>query len=222
MDFDKELGRIAKQYEDEGYTVIVEPKADQVPPFAAGLRLDMIAIRGDEAVVVEVKPRRSNLADDPQSARIAEVVNSQPGWRFDLVILEPETSVQRVAEKAKEPSSEQFQALLQRARTAQSVGLRDMAIVYAWAALEAAMRRVRDDAELYGKTTPNELLRTLYSNGFISRPEFERARDAWAIRTQAVHGFVTPDVDPVLIEDVIALAKKIMGIEEIQAAPAAG
>jgi hypothetical protein len=222
MDFDKELRRIAKQYENEGYTVVMYPKGDQVPPFAAQLRLDMIAMRGDESVVVEVKPRRSDLADDPQLARIAERVNNQPGWRFDLVTLEPETPVQRVAEKAEEPSAEQFQGLLERARTAQSVGLRDMAIVYAWAALEAAMRRLQDDAELYGKMTANELLRTLYSNGFISRPEFERARDAWAIRTQAVHGFVTPEVDPVLIEDVIALAKKVMGSEEMQAAPAVG
>ena len=103
-----------------------------------------------------------------------------------------------------------------------SAGLRDMAIVFAWAALEAAMRRLRDDAELYGKTSSNELLRTLYSNGFISRSEFERAKEAWTIRTQAVHGFVTPEVNPSLIEDVIALAKKVMGSEEMQAAPAAG
>src|SRR4051812_40195746 len=70
MDFDKELGRIAKQYENEGYTVTVHPKGDQVPPFAAGLQLDIIAMRGEEAVVVEVKPRRSALADDPQSTQI--------------------------------------------------------------------------------------------------------------------------------------------------------
>ena len=222
MDINKELERIAQQYRDEGYVVTLRPKGDQLPPLAANLDLDMIAIRGEEKVVVEVKERRSALADDPAVKRVADIVSRQPGWRFDLVILEAETPLQRVASKATEPSPEQFQALLDRARSALSSGLRDMAIVSAWAALEAAMRQVRDDAELYGKTTPNELLGTLYSNGFISRPEFERAREAWVVRTQAVHGFVTPEVDPKLVEDVIALAKKVRGSEQLQLTPAAG
>ena len=220
MDLNQELERIAQQYRDEGYTVLLRPRGDQLPSFVANLEPDVIATRGDEKVVVEVRERRSDLADNPAVKRIAEVVNGQPGWRFDLVILGSESPSQRIAGKAKEPSPEQIQTLLDRARTALSSGLSDMAIVSAWAALEAAMRRVRDDAELNGRTSANELLGTLYSNGFISRTEFEQARDAWAVRTQAVHGFVTPQVDPMLIEDVIALAKKVMGSEKLQAVPA--
>ncbi len=85
------------------------------------------------------------------------------------------------------------------------------------------MRRLRLDAELYGRTTPTELLRMLYSNGFLSRKEFESAREAWNIRTQSVHGFVPPEVDPALIEDTIALARKVMlASEQKQEVPAAG
>ena len=32
------------------------------------------------------------------------------------------------------------------------------------------MRRLRGNAELYGRTTPTELMRTLYGNGFLSGP----------------------------------------------------
>ena len=33
------LERVAEPYRDEGYEVIVRPRGDQVPPFAAGLEL---------------------------------------------------------------------------------------------------------------------------------------------------------------------------------------
>ena len=220
MEFEREFERIAQQYRDEGYTVAVHPKGDLLPPFATGLELDMIATRGEEKVVVAIKPRRSSLAADTQVERIAELVNRAPGWRLDLVVLEPGSAVQRVADKAQEPTGEQFERMLDRARQARGAGLNEMALTYAWAALEAAMRRHRDDAELYGRTTPAELLRILYGKGFLSKQEFDRARQAWAIRTQSVHGFVPPEIDPSLVDDMLALAKKVMGSEELQASSA--
>src|SRR5690348_16007155 len=42
------IERIADRYRDEGYDVIVHPRADQVPPFAAGFELDLLATRGNE------------------------------------------------------------------------------------------------------------------------------------------------------------------------------
>lgn len=196
VDVESEVRQIAKQYENEGYVVTVRPKGDAVPPFLTGHDLDIIAVRGDEHVVAVIHPNRRSLNADSGMTRIADKVNKKPGWRFDVVVLESDTPLNRIAEKALEPSGAQFQGMLNRARVAKDAGLNDMAITYAWAALEAAMRRVRDDAELYGRTTATELLRTLYGNGFMSAEEFHRAKMAWNIRTQAVHGFVTPRLIP--------------------------
>ena len=52
------------------------------------------------------------------------------------------------------------------------------------------MRRLRSDADLYGRTAPAELMRALYGNGVISREQFERLRDSYRIRSQVVHGLV--------------------------------
>jgi hypothetical protein len=216
--FEAEIQRVAKQYRAEGYEVIVRPPPEQVPPFLVGHELDLLATRGDEKVVAEIRLNRTALNDNAHVARLAELVNKQPGWRFDLVILEQESPVKRIAVKSQEPTDEQFSEMIARARIAGSAGLSDMAIVYAWAVLEAAMRRLRDDAELYGRTTPSQLLNTIYSNGFLERDEFDRAREAWEIRTQSVHGFVAPKVDPQLIEDVLKIATKVMGIEKPQEA----
>jgi hypothetical protein len=215
----EKVRQIAKQYESEGYTVLVEPRDDQVPPFVAGLGLDMIAFRGEEKVVVEVRATRSDLARSPRVARLAEAVNSQPGWRFDLVVLEQESPLERAVGTASEPSDEQLRGMFDRARKAMSVGLLDMAAVHAWAALEAVMRRMSGSERYFSRS--RDLLASLYSQGFLNRVEFERAREASTIRNQAVHGFVTSEIDPGLIEDTLALAQKLMSHAE-NAAPATG
>lgn len=222
MSLEKELRRIAKEYESEGYSVILHPEGDQVPAFAAGLKLDMIGTCGEEKVVIEIKERRSALNEDPTVQTIANLVDQQPGWRFDLIILEPETPLQRVVEKAQEPSKEQIREILNRAQMACSANLTEMALIFAWAGMEAAMRRISKDGEWYGRTTPLPLLSALYSNGFLNRKEFDTARTAWSIRTQAVHGFVIPEIDSLLIEEVMAIATKLISSEETQTVAATG
>ena len=69
-------------------------------------------------------------------------------------------------------------------------GLIPYAYVVAWGGLEAAMRRIRDGAESYGRSTPTELMRTLYGNGLLNREQFVRLKGAYKIRTQVVHGLV--------------------------------
>jgi hypothetical protein len=204
------LEKIAQRYRDEGYDVIIHPGKGQVPPFLAGFQLDMVATRGNEGVVVEIKPSRIDLSNDPQIASMASVVNAQPGWKFDLVILEPETTVEKAALEAAEPSDEQLFQILQTADDLADKGYAPFACVVAWGGLEAAMRRLRDDAELYGRATPTELMRTLYSNGFLSREQFERLRETYKVRSQVVHGLVPTKVTPDLVRYVTATARYLV------------
>jgi hypothetical protein len=76
------LGKVAQRYRDEGYDVLVHPRGDQLPPFVANSQLDLIATRGNEGVIVEIKTNRIDLSRDHQLVRLAEIVNAQPGWRL--------------------------------------------------------------------------------------------------------------------------------------------
>lgn len=154
------LERIAKQYRDEGYDVIIHPRGDQMPPFAAGFELDLIATRGNEGVVAEIRTNRFDLARDPQITRLAQIVNAQPRWRLDVVVLEAETPIERAAQEGSEPSDEELAQILKAAEELADQGYSPYACVVAWGGLEAAMRRVRNGAELYGRTTPTEFMRT--------------------------------------------------------------
>jgi hypothetical protein len=100
--------RVAQRYRDEGYQVVVRPFGEQIPPFIAGFQPDLIAIRGNEGVIVEIKINRMDLSRDHQISRLAEIVNARPGWRLDLVVLEPETTVEKAPQEAAEPSDEQL------------------------------------------------------------------------------------------------------------------
>ncbi len=208
------LERVAQRYRDEGYQIVVRPFGEQIPPFIAGFQPDLIAIRGNEGVVVEIKVNRIDLSSDHQIACLAEIVNARPGWRLDLVVLEPETTIQKAAQEAAEPSDEQLAQILKTADELSEKGYSPYACVVAWGGLEAAMRRLQSDAELYGRTTPTELMRTLYGNGFLSREQFERLRESYKIRSQVVHGLVPGQVDPDLVRYVTTTARYLVSGEE--------
>ena len=203
------LERIAQRYRDEGYEVIVQPNGDQIPSFVASFQPDLVVVRGHEGVIVEIKLTRSDLAKDSQITRLAEIVSAQPGWRLDVVVLERETVIERMSQDALEPSDEQLAEILEAAEKMAEKGYTPYAYVVAWGGLEAAMRRVWDGAELYGRTTPTELMRSLYGNGFLNREQFEQLREAYKIRTQVVHGLVPSRVDPALVGFVTATARHL-------------
>ena len=142
------LERVAEPYRDEGYEVIVRPRGDQVPPFAAGLELDLIATRGIEGVIVVVKKNRIDLSRDPAVLRLAETVDAQAGWRLDVVVLEAVTVLEKAALGAAEPSDEQLAQILKTADELNDRGYSPSACVMAWGGLEAVMRRLRDDERL--------------------------------------------------------------------------
>jgi hypothetical protein len=177
--------------------------------------VDLIATRRNKGVLAEIKTNRLDLARDPQITRLAEIVNAQPGWRLDVVVLEPETAIEKAAQEAAEPSDEELAQILKAAEELADQGYSPYACVVAWCGLEAAMRRIRDGAELYGRTTPTELMRTLYGNGFLSREQFDRLKESYKIRSQVVHGLVPAQVDPELVLYVTATARSLAHAEEV-------
>src|SRR5207253_3082188 len=70
MNFDTELAWVAETYRAEGYQVTLRPGPGDLPPFAAGFRIDLLAAKGTERVLVQVKVDREELQKDPDSGRV--------------------------------------------------------------------------------------------------------------------------------------------------------
>jgi hypothetical protein len=197
--------RIADMYRGQGYDVTVRPSADQLPPFATGFRVEILARRGGQGVLVAVRKNRDELEADSHLSRYAEVTAAQPGWRFDLAVLEGQNPNTRELRGAREFSGDDITQSLEQAEQLDKAGFPRYAVVAAWAALEAAMRiRLRASGREAGwGSRPGEMLRELYSAGALTPTEFRQVESASQLRNQIVHGFDPPPGESVALEPAV-------------------
>ena len=211
MDFEHAVAQVAEQYRREGYQVIPRPGPDQVPPFVQGHDVNLLAFRDGEKVLVQVKVNREDLQKDRQLVPMAEAVNSQPGWRLDLVVLNADAPAYRVSPGASEPPREDIRRNLDQAEhLAKTDGL-PVAVVMSWAALEAAMRYAARRAGIEpGNGAPSFLLGALYSKGPLHREEFDRLNEAMKVRNALAHGMTVPDIDATLPHYIVSVARRLL------------
>lgn len=182
---------MADRYARQGYQVVVRPGADRLPPFARDFQVELVGTRGGEGVLVTVKQNRDELSADPDLPRYAELTAKQPGWRFDLAVLEGQNPAARDFRGATDFSPDEIAKSLADAEHLAGLGFTRAAVMTAWSALEAAMRmRLRKAGEKVGSgTSPREIMNELYSTGVLSETEFRRLDDLARLRSQIVHGF---------------------------------
>jgi hypothetical protein len=191
MDFAQAVNRLADTYRDQGYDVTVQPSPDQLPPFAKDFRIEIVGRRGREGVLVAVRKNRDELAADSNMPQYAEITGMQRGWRFDLAVLEGENPNARELRGAREFSQDDITRSLEQAGELSRMGYSRIAVIPAWAALEAAMRmRLRAEGQKAGwESVPRQMLGELYSAGAFSPDEFRQFERASQLRSQIVHGF---------------------------------
>jgi len=149
----KLLAQLALDYQSRGYTVYIEPKGDQIPAelldFSPTLRPDMIALGPEgKKVLVEVKARVQNRSSVQTEylSRLADFIRGIPGWSFELAI--PPSPGPGVMDEAppstnrNEPFTwEQVEAHLEGVRQLVQIDQHNAALLLAWSATEAALRR---------------------------------------------------------------------------------
>ncbi len=211
MDIKHAVAQVAQQYRGEGYEVIENPGRGELPVFAKSFAVDLLARKDGEQALVRVKVNQEDLRQDSGLIPLADVVNRQPGWRLDLVVLNPEGSRPRIAPEASEPSTDKIRQSLDDAQHLSEAGELPASYLLSWAALEAAMRYAARTTGV-DKTTsaPTFLLRLLYSDGLLDREEFDRLNDAMKVRNALAHGLTLPSIDPALPEFVARVARKLV------------
>jgi hypothetical protein len=212
MDFEQELNRLADLYTSRGYQVTVRPRPEDLPPFAKDFQVDLVARRAAEGVLVSAKKNRLEMEADKNMPRYAEVTSAQPGWRYDFAILEPEQPGAREVRGAQELLDEEVDNALGDAEQLVRSGFIRPALLTAWAALEAAMRRrLRASGEVAGwGTSPRQMLNELYSAGDLSVTDFPRLEQVLRSRNEIVHGFASPNVDAGSIQFLIETARCLL------------
>ena len=198
--------KTAEDYRNRGYEVQLDAPLDLLP----GFRADLLVRKGDEVRVIEVKSRPS-LAADPRVRELAQLIDSKPGWSFDLLLVgEPE--------KLDSPAgrcsfgNETIMRRIEEAEESLQVGLSEAALLLAWSALEAAIRTLfvtqgESDSRI---TSSRFVLDQAIFHGAISRDEYDALVSMLEYRNAITHGFGVEDFNDHMVMDLIEATRRIL------------
>jgi hypothetical protein len=191
---------MAKRMESEGYEVIVEPGPRAIPFNILGYQPDILATRGNEHVLVEVKTTGTERSLE-RYKRIADLVAKQSGWRFMLATVSPD--VEPDDGLATPVTSEaEIRALLTRLDSLIQSDSFAFAVPYLWSALMAGLRTFA-----YAKNVPVDatsdlrVINYMYSLGEISHSDYETLRNFSELRNQMTHS-ITASVSRPQVSDL--------------------
>ena len=184
----KRLLRVATEYEKKGYDVIIYPGRGDLPDFLKRFQPDMIACKGKDFVVIEVKSQET-LKGQSYLAELASAVEKHPKWRFELIITNPRKKL-KIDPSTRLISLKEIEERMIVAKEMTASKQWAEAFLLAWTAIEAKMRIVLKDLGKDVKGLPTTgVIKTLYSLGLISRSNYDFLEMYFKLRNQIVHGF---------------------------------
>lgn len=187
----KVLRRIAKEYERDGYAVLVEPSADDLPEWLAQFRIDLVASNDNENVIVEVKSQ-PYLKAPPAVDALARAVESHSGWRLDFVVTSSRGS-KLAHQRERLLDVQELRRLIQMGEKLLADGLPDPAMLILWSAIEGALRRSAVLSGIpVGSLDSVALLKDLHFQGLLSSDQYRLLRDSADIRNAMAHGLKSP------------------------------
>ena len=200
---------IAAEYRGRGYEVIEQPSPEQLPAFLSGYHPAMLVQKGDEAIIVEVKSR-SSLTKDPRIRELARLVQAEPHWNFELVVVGEEEQL-NAPEGAAPFERDDILRSIEVAERLVASGFSEAALLLAWSTLEATVRLLTEEEGLVlERLNPLSVLTQATSNGVISRDDYNFLTKVMKYRNALAHGFKTIDFDPILVTELVGLTKRLL------------
>lgn len=204
------LLQLAEEYRNKGYEISFHPHPEDLPDFLKNYRPDMIVRRENEAVIIEVKSRRSlNSSSRQYLQNLAQSVEQHPGWRFELVMTNPEDpTYSPKAEGSLQQSEIETRLQVARQLAAQHP---ESAILYSWSLGEATLRLVAEHEELSLQRLDSlYLVKQLVTEGVISRPEYQLLMDALSLRNAIAHGFKATQITQGSVNGLIDVVEQLL------------
>jgi uncharacterized protein YutE (UPF0331/DUF86 family) len=207
----RRLREVAREFEGQGYRVVLHPEGADLPDFLSGFEPDMIARGPEGSVVVEVKSQATLAGSDDLEA-MSSAIEGQTGWRLDLIVTNPRCE-NPAPEDADSLTPAEIRERLDASKMLLERGLVDLALVAAWSAAEGGMRLAAGQHQIdLEDTSPSYLAKALYTFGVIDLGQFATMTDALQYRNRIVHAYraanLSADLVGSLIEAVRALLER--------------
>jgi hypothetical protein len=197
------VAAVAMEYRRKGYDVHLEPAEDELPRFLCGFEVDVIAKSPADNVIVQVtSPPRFN---GEEARRLAEIVELNPGWRYEVAFVSPPVAPD-VPARDEVADDEKVTRMLKDAETLSREGHLEAASLVAYSALEAILRRrAQSAAPEIERQSSARVLNQFYELGTLNPQTFEKLHQLMQFRNAVVHGFQprngAPSI-PEMIEEI--------------------
>ena len=197
--------KTAEEYREMGYEVEIAPVLDFFP----GVRPDLLARKGEDVRVVEVRTR-SSLAANPKTIELAKAIQAMPGWSLDLVLV-PEPERLDSPEGARTLEAGSVAQRIKDAEKTLAAGMPEAAFLLAWSACEAALRNLVAGlgADVSNTTSAGQVLDHAVFLGVLSRDEYAKLNALGKGRDAIVHGLAPMEFDAALVTELLDLARRM-------------
>ncbi len=203
------IKELAAEYRKLGFDVHIQPTRSKRPSFLQELQPDMIASRGDENIVVEVKSGSGGIESPYQ--QFVSALQNQPGWRFELVL----TNSREVAKYGSEYElldGDEIRSMAIESHKSLRRGERRIAALLAWICLEGVLV---EGLRKYIATpvlnrSPKRLIKEAVSMGLLNQGDYRNLEHFAEFRNGFVHAM---RVEPPQAEDiqyVLQIVNKIL------------
>jgi hypothetical protein len=183
------INSVAERYRRDGYEVAADPGPGAVPFDLGGYRPDIVARKGDHALIIEVKTQVRRTSFD-QLRSIVDEIKRHAGWRFVLITGQDVVDLASPAENEDQVSWEVIANSIEHADRLSRLGEDEAAYLVLWIAFERMMRYEANRVGLpLDRLAPQILIRQLYSQGELTMAQFDSALELQESRNRVVHGF---------------------------------
>jgi hypothetical protein len=173
---------VLDQYRHDGYEVQREPCGPDLPPYLTDAQIDAVARKGTQTVIFQAQVHSGNGNEQPPAVIVTD-----------------------------EPDTAYAKSLLNEAELLLSAATARAALLVSWAAAEAAMRAIAQQAAIPSdRLTPRRLLEELFSRRAISEEDFLGLRYYMSLRNAIAHGFRPNDLPPEAVFLLITLTRRLL------------
>jgi uncharacterized protein YutE (UPF0331/DUF86 family) len=196
------LERLVPDLKSQGYDVFVHPSKQMVPPFLGAYVPDIIALREDKNLVIEIK-HRSGRAENVLKD-LAKSFEGQNRWEFRIVWVSPSETEGDLTLQ----SGETISTRLKEISRLLDAGFVDSAMLMSWATFEAIGRKLMAK-EFSRPQTPGRLIQVLAKEGYITPDEGDVLRQLADTRNRFIHGELTVEASRAQVESFVKILSSL-------------
>lgn len=203
------LMEVAREYRKRGYHVIIEPRSEELPTFLASFQIDMLAQSVEENVIIEVRTQES-LTHVPELDAIAQAIENEPSWRFELIVTNPKD---RSLLQFKGATSLDLSDIIYRLSEARQLSDQEhgeAALLLAWSATEALLRSIADKEAISISRGTIDLVKSLFTYGVLDKEQYQILREGSQARNTVSHGYQEQSSLVNTLEQVLSVANQLV------------